>query len=407
MDHFAIRTRAALGPALAANKAVKLILILLCLILGPPGAVSAAVTVSSATPGTVGSFQTTGSVGFITVGGSNKLLLVGVSMQQITAGVEQVTAVDYFPVASGGTAEPLTRAGFIEDNQGGFPKRVEIWYRLAPTAATGVGRVDLTFAPNSGAGAVVGVLNLTDVDQTTPVTLPITTGSGINVQPSIIVPSVASGGMAFDVVASTGFTSDPMASGAGDVQQWSARVSGSVEGGGSTEAFSGSTSIQLDWSIASQNLGWVIAGVAVNPSLAPTLGCALAGFSTQLTNQVPLPNISDTLAGMRIEATAPPGPPTGEEWNEDHCAGGDLYKVGNTTGTPSEQAVDPRVIRGTWTTFGTDENSVVRYNYTGIGTPYDWTLWTDGSGGLCWEDSSNNVVATDPAPIGAAGTPCN
>jgi hypothetical protein len=90
------------------------------------------------------------------------------------------------------------------------------------------------------------------------------------------------------------------------------------------------------------------------------------------------------LNDLQINATAPGG----EEWNEDHCQGGNLYKVGD--GSP----VDPRALRGTWGIGGTGQNRIVTYDYGGSLPVYEWSLWS-GSSGLCWGDpgASHEVIA--------------
>ena len=105
------------------------------------------------------------------------------------------------------------------------------------------------------------------------------------------------------------------------------------------------------------------------------------------------------LNDKRVLATAPGG----EEWNEDHCSNGNLFKVGD--GTP----VDPRAFRGTWDVVGgAPANRRVVYNYTVTGSStFEWTLWRDSPGGsLCWGDpnNGNEVVATAPAPGSLTGT---
>ena len=92
----------------------------------------------------------------------------------------------------------------------------------------------------------------------------------------------------------------------------------------------------------------------------------------------------------------------GEEWNEDHCAGGALYKVGDGS------VVDPRAFRGTWA-VGSGNPALVTYIYTvGGSSTYEWTLWRNDVGGLCWEGAGSTIIATAPAPVpGSAGTPCS
>lgn len=120
-----------------------------------------------------------------------------------------------------------------------------------------------------------------------------------------------------------------------------------------------------------------------------------SGHTLRLTDKYTDPNrrITDTLSNMRIVATSPGG----EEWKEDHCASGALYKVG--AGTP----VDPRAFRGTWSVAAT---RAVRYDYTvGGSASYRWSLWKNDAGGLCWSEESRpyNMIATSPPPVPIPG----
>lgn len=132
------------------------------------------------------------------------------------------------------------------------------------------------------------------------------------------------------------------------------------------------------------------AAVAVLFSGAVAANCSSSGYATQLTGT----SVSSALTNKRIDANAPGA--GGENWNEDHCASGQLYKVGLGVGDP----VDPYALRGSWSVSGNN----VSYTY-GTLAPYVWTLWTNGSGGLCWENAGS-VVATMPSAPGTAG-PCS
>ena len=135
----------------------------------------------------------------------------------------------------------------------------------------------------------------------------------------------------------------------------------------------------------------VLTGFATN-TVAQALSCNGAGYATQLIG-----NANAALSGMRVLAT---DPVSAEEWNEDHCPTGELYKIGAGT------AVDPRALRGTWATTGTPPGQVTyNYNVTGSST-YTWSLWTDGTG-HCWQTTTGapTVVAIDPNAPGVAA-PC-
>ena len=105
------------------------------------------------------------------------------------------------------------------------------------------------------------------------------------------------------------------------------------------------------------------------------------------TNVYPNTLAISSIQGKGIDAHSPGSPP--EEWKEDHCAGGNLYKVGDGS-LPGSGSVDPRVLRGTWTFYA---GGYVRYNY-GPTSDYVWKVYSNDSGGLCWESPlSHNIVA--------------
>lgn len=123
----------------------------------------------------------------------------------------------------------------------------------------------------------------------------------------------------------------------------------------------------------------------------------LAGFAFEATancennTRLNANKIRDELSGWSITAVG-----DGDEWKEDHCANGSLYKVGD----PDNQAVDPRAKKGTWSI---DEiqgkgNAVVTYLYrSGDKTagPYSFQVHQAKNGGpLYFCDESGRVVAT-------------
>jgi hypothetical protein len=73
--------------------------------------------------------------------------------------------------------------------------------------------------------------------------------------------------------------------------------------------------------------------------------CAESGYTQSLDSDT-TPTLNEALNGKRINATAPDG----EEWNEDHCPNGALYKV---AAPPAQdpKGVDPRAFRGVWQGF--------------------------------------------------------
>lgn len=80
-------------------------------------------------------------------------------------------------------------------------------------------------------------------------------------------------------------------------------------------------------------------------------------------------NATDILNGQRITAVAPGG----EDWKEDHCTNGTLYKVGTTESPPKypgADSVDPRAPIGSWSSAGDN----ITYDY-GTSGPYTFELW--------------------------------
>lgn len=136
--------------------------------------------------------------------------------------------------------------------------------------------------------------------------------------------------------------------------------------------------------------------------------CSDEGFGNRLNQN----QIENRLSDKRVLAISP----SGEEWHQDHCDNGNLFKVGTTASPPKypgRPSVDPRAYRGTWETSGSGANALVRYNYTvGGNLSFDWSLWSDTAGNtlgrLCWQnpDTSAVVATTDSAPAGLAGEDC-
>jgi hypothetical protein len=136
-------------------------------------------------------------------------------------------------------------------------------------------------------------------------------------------------------------------------------------------------------------VGLLFAFAAASEAMA---GCGAVAGDSRIGNQG---GIQGALGGKRINAVSPGG----EDWKEDHCSGGDLYKVGNGS------AVDPRAKRGTWSIVGTGNDRSVRYAYTGdANSPYTWTLWQNA--GVLYFCSGGSEIA-HTVSIGSAGTPCN
>lgn len=109
----------------------------------------------------------------------------------------------------------------------------------------------------------------------------------------------------------------------------------------------------------------VVVSVMLTMGLAGEAYAICGSPGDQRLNQT---QAATALNGKRVNAVSP----SGEDWKEDHCTSGALYKVGAGT------AVDPRKQVGTWAIVGTGSNTTVQYSYTGL-SPYTWSLWQTGS----------------------------
>ena len=132
---------------------------------------------------------------------------------------------------------------------------------------------------------------------------------------------------------------------------------------------------------------------------------ATAGNCTGDTSAVLQVDPNTVLDGMRVIAVAGSG---GEEWKEDHCLGGDLYKVGTTDGPPKHPerpSVDPYAKVGTWSGAG----GVLNYIYTGgpgsSSGPFELWLATSDTYYFCQTGTSTTEVAHTTAPLTSA-SPC-
>jgi len=118
--------------------------------------------------------------------------------------------------------------------------------------------------------------------------------------------------------------------------------------------------------------------------------CSGLGYSIQLMDSA----IGLALSDKGVRAKEAGG---SEEWNEDHCGDGKLFKVG-----VDGSAVDPRAYRGTWSVSGSGADTVVKYSYTvGGSSEYSWSLWSNASEGLCWGTGpgGNPAIATAPPQV--------
>jgi hypothetical protein len=137
--------------------------------------------------------------------------------------------------------------------------------------------------------------------------------------------------------------------------------------------------------------------VLLMASLLPALPawgatCVSNGYSSQYSES----QIDGALTGNSVDAD---NPTSGENWKEDHCTGGDLFKVG--AGTPG----DPYRKVGEYQ-ISSDGSDTISYTYTGL-SPYTFTVWSNGTG--LWWELGGDAKAIDADAVGspaAAGT-CN
>ena len=102
------------------------------------------------------------------------------------------------------------------------------------------------------------------------------------------------------------------------------------------------------------------------------------------------------LSGQRITAIG-----NGEEWREDHCTNGTLYKVGTGPQDPNSPSVDPRTPKGSWGTNGL----AITYSYDNSG-PYSFELWRNNVGAGTYYLCGSEVAATITAGPSTIPDPC-
>jgi len=110
-------------------------------------------------------------------------------------------------------------------------------------------------------------------------------------------------------------------------------------------------------------------------------------------NFEPADGTRGVLVDMRVNADSPT---TGENWHEDHCSGGDLFKVGDGS------SVDPYRRVGSW--IGSRSGPTVTYNYGDPDGPYIWDLFVDGDH-VCWDDPDTGSVIAIGTLESSACTP--
>ena len=114
-------------------------------------------------------------------------------------------------------------------------------------------------------------------------------------------------------------------------------------------------------------------------------------------------NAEAVLGGQRITAVG-----SGDDWEEDHCTNGTLYKVGTTESPPKypgADSVDPRRPIGSWSPAGDN----ITYDY-GSGGSYTFELWQTNCTGatpdtcsgtyyFCNGSSEVARITNGPSPI--------
>ncbi|MFQ5803014.1 MAG: hypothetical protein ACE5JQ_08985 [Candidatus Methylomirabilales bacterium] len=174
-----------------------------------------------------------------TVSGTDRLLVVGISQGNVNAPVATITY--------GGT--PLTALG----TESGGPPRIEMWRLLDPPVGTA--DVVVTFSGTPSDGAVVGVMSLTNVNQTTPFG-PFVSNAG-NGTASVDVTS-EEGELVIDVIAKDNAVAPAV--GAGQTERWNKAFSNSAYGALSTRP--GAKTVTMAWWSAND---WAIGAVSLKP----------------------------------------------------------------------------------------------------------------------------------------------
>jgi len=174
-----------------------------------------------------------------TVSGTDRLLVVAISQGNVNSPVASITY--------GGT--PLTLFG----TESAGPPRIEMWRLLDPLVGTA--DVVVTFSGTPSDGAVVGVMNLTNVNQTTPFG-PFVSNAG-NGTASVDVTS-AEGELVIDVIAKDNAVAPAV--GPGQTERWNNAFSNSAYGALSTRP--GAKTLKMEWWSADD---WAIGAVSVKP----------------------------------------------------------------------------------------------------------------------------------------------
>jgi len=188
-----------------------------------------------------------------TTAGTDRLLLVGISLRRDNN--QTVTSVSYGAAA-------LSFIGAISSDP---QVRIEMWYLIAP--AVGSNSLSINLSANSR--FVVGAVSFNGVDQTTPLELPASLGSGQSASPSVQVTSATNNDWLVSVLgveSNSGQTPD-----AGQTELWNNPSPGNprIQGAGTYYGpVSPPATITMGWSRANDR--WAIGAVAIRPSNGST-----------------------------------------------------------------------------------------------------------------------------------------
>jgi hypothetical protein len=174
-----------------------------------------------------------------TVSGADRLLVVGISQGNVNAPVASLTY----------GATPLTLLG----TESAGPPRIEMWYLLNPPVGTA--DVEVTFSGTPSDGSVVGVMSLTNVNQTTPFGLFVTKAG--NGTASVDVTS-EEGELVINVIAKDNAVAPAV--GSGQTERWNNAFSNSAYGALSTKP--GAKNLTMAWWSADE---WAMGAVSVKP----------------------------------------------------------------------------------------------------------------------------------------------
>ncbi len=241
-----------------------------------------------------------------TATGTNLVLVVGVSINVVNNTNATVNTVTYNGLA-------LTSAGSLTD--AAKTRRVEIWYRIAPTTGTHAVVVTLNFPGGGGTlGVYAGATTFTGADQTSPIRSFASASAAASNIASVNVPSAVND-MVIDTLAIEGdrTVANPAGFGATQVPQWNAESSGGnspntdVYATGSTRT--GAASVPLSETF-NGNSNWAVAAVSVRPlqaDLAVSVTGSSALYPANFTYTITVTNNGPTSTSATLTDTLPGG----------------------------------------------------------------------------------------------------